>query len=595
MGGHRLHRGWRAHGVAHLSARAGGAAALAVAVAAPLLLTALGAAPFDDPGEGMHAEIARELARSGDPLRLTLNGVRYVDKPPLLYVLVAAAFAALGPVEAAARLVPAVAALAAVGATAWLGARWLGPAGGVVAGLALATCTGFFAYGRYVRPETLFVAALAGGFALALDGLARERRGRVAAGLALFGLAGLAKDPLGVVAPPLALGAALALGGRARPVRRWLPWPGVVAALVLGLGWYLAVELTTPGFLWYTGVDNHLLNVARARQFPDEDVPLGALAFLAVASAAAMPWIVPAAATTWRLARRRAWRDPEELPWVAVALWAVGVLGLTALSPFRLPHYGLPAYPAVALLAARGWGELGRARLGLVHAATFGVLAIACASAWASDGGVFMSDVMGATDVATRKGAAAGATAPLPPWPALRALLGSAAVVLAAGAVAAAAAARWRARLAVWAALVTTLALMPVVAQGLALVASHRSVRDLARVIGAAAGERDIVVHEGPIEGSGALEWYGAPRPVIVDGRRSVLGFGATRADGASAFWDAEQLRRAWHGPRRVWLVSVRPPSDSVVTGLAGARLVHESGGRRLYVNRRASGAASGG
>src|SRR5262249_59670673 len=56
----------------------------------------LGPTPFDDPGEGMHAEIARELLHSGDPLRLTLNGVVYVDKPPLLYWLEAGAFTVFG-------------------------------------------------------------------------------------------------------------------------------------------------------------------------------------------------------------------------------------------------------------------------------------------------------------------------------------------------------------------------------------------------------------------------------------------------------------------------------------------------------------------
>src|SRR4029453_244383 len=41
-------------------------AALAVRVAAPLPLAGLGRIPFDAPGEGMHAEIARELALSRD-------------------------------------------------------------------------------------------------------------------------------------------------------------------------------------------------------------------------------------------------------------------------------------------------------------------------------------------------------------------------------------------------------------------------------------------------------------------------------------------------------------------------------------------------
>ena len=54
---------------------------MAVLVAAPFLLVGLGGVPFDDPGEGMHAEIARELYASGDPLDLRLGGVRYLDKP----------------------------------------------------------------------------------------------------------------------------------------------------------------------------------------------------------------------------------------------------------------------------------------------------------------------------------------------------------------------------------------------------------------------------------------------------------------------------------------------------------------------------------
>ena len=50
---------------------------------------------------------------------------------------------------------------------------------------ALLTGIGFFAYGRYVRPETLFVAALAGGFALCLIGIRDARRPLCAAGLTL--------------------------------------------------------------------------------------------------------------------------------------------------------------------------------------------------------------------------------------------------------------------------------------------------------------------------------------------------------------------------------------------------------------------------
>jgi len=561
-------------------------------VAAPLLFWGLGGVPFDDPGEGMHAEIARELAVSRDPFALTLNGVRYVDKPPLLYVLIALASAVSGPSEAAARAVSAVAALVAVGATAWLGARLLGWRGGLVAGLALLTGTGFFAYGRYVRPETLFVAALAGGFALCLVGIRERRRWLCAAGLAVFGFAALAKDPLGALLPPLAIGVALALAGRARPVAAWLPWQGVVACLVIGFGWWIVTEMATPGFGWYTAIDNHVLNVARARHFADEDVPLTALQFLAVALLGAGPWVIAAFVTVWSLARRRAWRDPDEVAWTALAIWVLGVLGMTALSPFRLSHYGLPASFGIALLAARGWAlDTGR-RLALAHAGLFAAIALGLALAWTSGGSRLYAAMIDATDATAVKSVASGLPAPVPPFDEFRPVFRINAIVFGAAALATGAAVGFtvssperRRRLVVFIVTATMIASLPSVAVGLGLVASHRAVRDLARSVARLAGPEDVVAHEGPIENSGALEWYAGRRPVIIDGRRSVLGFGAERPEARDLFWDAARLRSAWATGRRVWVVSVRSPARSVVADLPGARLLGVSGGRSLWVN----------
>jgi 4-amino-4-deoxy-L-arabinose transferase-like glycosyltransferase len=535
----------------------------------------------------MHAEIARELLGSGRVLPLTLGGVEYLDKPPLLYALMAAVFSIAGPSEAAARLVPALAALVAVGATAWLGARLGDTRTGLVAGLALLGSLGFFVYGRYVRPDALFVAALALGFALVLSGLVDRRPARVVAGLAAFGLAALAKDPLGAVAPPLAIGLAMALAGHGRPVARWLPWPGVALAVTLAFGWWALAEMATPGFTWYTVVDNHVLNVARARVFPDEDVPLSVVEFATVALLGAAPWVVPAAAVVVGLVRDRAWRDLAEVPWIALALWAAGVFLLTSLSQFRLPHYGLPAYPAVALLAARGWRDLGVRWLAGVHAAILGALALACALAWVTDGTAFMAGVIGASDVASRKSVVDLGAPPVPGWPSFRPLVGAAALVLGTGALALAVAAVARARaVAVFATIVTLGLLLPSAASGLSLVSAHRAVKGIAEEVRRRAGPDDVVAHEGPIENAGALEWYSGRRPVIVEGRRSVLGFGSTRSPARDVFWDGARLGREWLGAHRVWLVTGRPPERSVVTQLPEVRLVAVGGGRPLYVNR---------
>ncbi len=599
---------------------AGVAVFLVVALAVALLAPGLGRAPFDDPGEGQHAEIARELL-GGSWLTLRLNGVRYFDKPPLLYWLTAASFTLFGFTEGAARLAPLLGALLAVAATAVLGVRLLGPGWGALAGLALLSCALFAAFARYVRPESLFVGAIAWGFtgllladtrlvpqALHMRGprngprtppVAGTRSERDPAdtrsggvwpvlGCAALGIAALAKDPLGLLGPLVAIAIAAALAGRLRPVRAWLPPVGVALMVLIGFGWYVVAAVTEPAFLWYTVMDNHVLNVTRMRQFPDEDVPLSALEFLTAAGFGAFPWILAAATAVGTLVRARAWRDPAELPWVALALWAAGVLALFTVSPFKLPHYGLPAYPALALLAARAWRDVAPRPRGLIaaHLVLFTLAGAGCAWAAAGDGRAFTEAVFGVSDVYSRKEAALGQASPYPAWSSLQPLVAWAAVVLLAGsAVLAAAAARRSARLGAWAVAAVMLLLVPVVAIGLAVTSSARAVTVMAAEIRARLGPGDLLVLEGPIENAGAVEFYSGHRPVLLDAARSVLGIGATFADAAGTFWSAPRFAEAWASARPPYLLTTRDPAQSIVASLPprSARLLFAHNGRWLY------------
>jgi len=569
-------------------------AAFAALLVLLLVLPGLGRAPFDDPGEGQHAEIAREAWVSGDLLDLRLNGVRYFDKPPLLYWLIALDFRVLGVSEWVARFPSVLGAALAAAATALLGARILNPAAGALAGAALSSCALFLVFARYVRPETLFVAAIQLGLTGLLLGLceggkATSMRWSIF-GCAFLGVAALAKDPLGMVAPLAAVMAALALSRQARPLRRWLSPTGVALMLLLGLGWYAWAAFRHPGFLWYTVVDNHLLNAAGLRRFPDEDVPLGMGEFLAVSALGAFPWIVAAAGTVASLVRRRAWRDPDEAPWMALAIWSAGLWALFVVSAFRLPHYALPAYPAVALLAARWWIEdstEGR-RPALVHLALFAPLAAGLALVAVGDGGAFVGAVFSATDVYTRKELAGAQASPLPPWSALQPLVARTAFVFGVGAVALAVCA-WR-RAGWWAGAVvaaTMLAVMPSALRALDLVAAGRAVSGLALEVRRYASPETMLAHEGPIENSGALELYAGRRPILVDARRSVLGMGATFADSSPVFWTAEELRDAWLSGRQILLVTPRDPLHSVVATLPRHRvkLLGMENGRWLYAS----------
>ena len=87
-------------------------------VAAALYLLRLGGAPFIDPPEGFHAEIAREMTRLGDWITPHVNGVRYFDKPPVLYWLMAGSFSVAGVGEVTARVWSALAAVG-IAVSAW--------------------------------------------------------------------------------------------------------------------------------------------------------------------------------------------------------------------------------------------------------------------------------------------------------------------------------------------------------------------------------------------------------------------------------------------------------------------------------------------
>src|SRR5262249_60677287 len=111
----------------------------------------------------------------------------------------------------------------------------------------------------------------------------------------------------GTLGPLAAVALALGLAGQLRPLRRWLPPVGLALMLVLGLGWYVLAGLRHPGFLWYTVVDNHVLNAAGERHFSRQDLALGRGEVLLVFRPRAFPGLVGAGGGGRVLRRRPAW------------------------------------------------------------------------------------------------------------------------------------------------------------------------------------------------------------------------------------------------------------------------------------------------
>ena len=90
------------------------ALALIFLISLPLLFFYLGGWSFLEPDEGRYGSIPYQMLTRNDFITPTQNGVKFFDKPPLLYWAIAASYAAFGYDEWAARLVPALAALASI-------------------------------------------------------------------------------------------------------------------------------------------------------------------------------------------------------------------------------------------------------------------------------------------------------------------------------------------------------------------------------------------------------------------------------------------------------------------------------------------------
>ena len=97
-----------------------------------------------DDADSTHAEAAREMFVSGDYVTLHVNGVRYLEKAPLPYWLVAFCYHIFGVNEFAARLPMALSVLLlGVLAVVW-GRRAFGERAGIYAGLFVYTSAGVF-------------------------------------------------------------------------------------------------------------------------------------------------------------------------------------------------------------------------------------------------------------------------------------------------------------------------------------------------------------------------------------------------------------------------------------------------------------------
>lgn len=323
-----------------------------------LLIMLVGAIWFSDleyrkltrPDEGRYAEIAREMAISGDWITPRLNGIKYFEKPPLQYWMTAAAFRVFGARNWTARLWPAVCGFLGVLLIGFAGTRLYGRRAGFCAALVIASSTGYVGAAHFNSLDmsaTFFMTATLAGFLLAhrTGATPDEERRWMLIAWGSAGLAMLSKGLIGIVLPAGVVGIYILTERDFGLLRRFHWAKGIALFLAVTAPWFILVQLANPEFGRFFFVHEHFqrfLTAVHERVKPW-------WYFIPILAIGMIPWLTLLPQALAKACRRQG--PPGTFQTSRFLLiWAIFIFFFFSASHSKLASYILPVFPALALL-----------------------------------------------------------------------------------------------------------------------------------------------------------------------------------------------------------------------------------------------------
>ena len=317
-------------------------------ISALLFLPGLGRRDLWNPDEPRYGQVAREMVATGEYVVPHYNGRLYTQKPPLMFWAMAASGFVLGGLdETAVRLPSALAAIGSVLLVYALGRRLFDRRAGWLAAIVFATCSKVLWQARFGQIDMLLTFLVLCGVCCWMKGHLEDRRGWSYAFFVFTALATMAKGPVGLLPPLLAILVFLALTLDRRGFRNLLLGRGLV------LWWGVLVLWLGPAMV--LGGDPYSQDILLRQNVTRYVNPWGHYQppwyFAQVLPVDFLPWslFVPAAIVGGRaldLERRR--------HLLFLACWVVVTVLFFSVSPGKRTVYVLTCYPALALATGAG-------------------------------------------------------------------------------------------------------------------------------------------------------------------------------------------------------------------------------------------------
>ncbi len=554
-----------------------------------------------DDVDAVQATIARNMLDSGDWVTAHLDGVPYLEKPPLKYWMIAISYMLFGVHDWVARIPICLSAVALCWLTARMG--WWAFAGraGVNAGLILSTCVGLFLFTRILLPDVMltFTTALAmWSFLRALDEDEPHARrwawvmaASIGAGLLLKGLIA-AVFPIGAALVYLAL---MRQVFQRRTFQRLRPFPSTLIALAIAAPWHILATIRNPpyfnfsmhsvpgqyhGFFWFYFFNEHLLRFLNLR-YPRDYNTVPRLSFWLLHLLWLFPWSVYLAGLV-RLSYKPVDRAGRMR---LLALCWTGFLLVFFTFSSTQEYYSMPCYPALALLlgsalAERAWVKAGHWIIAGVAAVATLVIAAILSQVWKlpTPGDISNALTLQPVEAYTLSLGHMGDLT-LRSFAYLRAPLVMAGLAFLIGA----SAPWWRRPMVAF--LVMMVLFLHAARLAMVVFDPYLSSRPLANaLLKSPPGE---LIEDDAYYTFSSVFFYANRRALLLNGRKTNLEYGSYAPDAPDVFIDDSGFARLWREPQRYYLLIEGPslPRIEKVVARDQLHVVTQSGGKFLLTN----------
>ncbi len=308
----------------------------------------LGGYPLSNNNEGLYAEVAREMLLTGNYIIPHLNFVPYIEKPPLLYWLIALSYHVFGVTTWAARLIPASCGALTIVCLLWLGQKIGRAREAWLTAVILATSLGYIVIARIVFFDMLLTACLTVTLSLFYVWWQTDKKYYLRSAYIFLGLGVLSKGLLILVLVFAISVTFLFICRQKKRILSLFDFWGIILFLAIVLPWHVAANIQYPGFFRDYFINEQVLRFLNER-IPHDYYQGPIYYYIPRILAYLLPWslLLPL------LCKRHPMKnnDTDKLA-LFLWLWFIVPLVFFSVSQAKANYYMIIGMPALAYLLA---------------------------------------------------------------------------------------------------------------------------------------------------------------------------------------------------------------------------------------------------